>query len=65
MKLIAYTLFILMLLFMSNCTLGPDWSPDVTAHAASWSATPTYSPSGVMLAPGNRSSQTRSTMLHP
>ena len=58
------TILLLSILTLTGCTLGPDWSPDVTAHAASWGSGPVYAPSGALLAPGNHSPQNRRTMLH-
>lgn len=56
-------LLLLLIIFLESCAVGPDWSPDVTAHAASYSTQPVYSPQGVMLSRGSVQ-QGRKTMLH-
>lgn len=72
MKTIAHLLLftwlvILILIWMPSCAMGPDYSPDVTAHAASYGGlAPTFTPDGRMsgLAPAGPPPQRR-TMFNP
>ena len=59
-------LLLALALSLASCSLGPDWSPEVVSHAASWSAGPVYAPNGAMLAPGNReANKKRPTIFNP
>ena len=48
--------------WLTSCAIGPDYTPDVQAHAASWGA-PTFNGNGAMLAPHSVPA-TRKTLLH-
>ena len=52
---------------LPSCTLGPDYTPDVAAHAASFSgAVPIFDANGRMAGmQATGVSQSRPTMFHP
>lgn len=59
------TLLCILVALLSSCATGPDYTPDVTAHAASWGTAPVFDNQGKMLATGNNGvRQGRSTMFH-
>lgn len=62
MKALLLAILLAACAWLSSCATGPDYTPDVQAHAASWGA-PTFSARGAMLAPASTPT-TRHTMLH-
>lgn len=55
MKSLAWALllaaFTALVVNLSSCTMGPDYTPDVTAHSASYGGiVPTFMPDGRMAA---------------